>query len=354
MKKTVWIALVAVFVLALAACGKGNNSNGSNGGSNSGAASGSASAPASASASNSPASENKGVVTIGYQKGNTLNILKEHGNLDKALSEKGYKVEWKVFPTGTVLLEALNTKNIDFGHASDGNAVFMQAGGHPLNYVASESPYPEGVALVVKEDSPIQSVNDFKGKTIGVTKGGNQHYLLLVALEKAGISLDDVTIKFYKDAAEGLAAFTKGEFDVYGTWDPYLAIVESTVKTRTIVNGSGNSDNRTFYFATQDLLDNKPEVVTTILQELENADQWANENKQEVSKILSTELGLDAAPIEKANDRRTFGVQRIGDAIIASQQKLADKFAEAGLLESKISIQDAVHIDESLIPSNIK
>lgn len=344
MKKPFLFTLVTLFALVLAACGNGSASS-SGGSSTSGSADGSA--------STSPSNQ-KGVVTIGYQKGNTLNILKEHGNLDKALSEKGYKVEWKVFPTGTVLLEALNTNNIDFGHASDGNAVFMQAGGHPLNYVASESPYPEGVALVVKADSEIQSVNDLKGKTIGVTKGGNQHYLLLVALEKAGIAPNEVNIKFYKDAAEGLAAFTKGEFDVYGTWDPYLAIVENTVKTRTIVNGSGNSENRTFYFATKDLLDKKPEVVTTILQELQNADAWANENKQEISKILSTELGLDVAPLQKANDRRTFGVQQMDEAIIASQQKLADKFVDAGLLEAKINIKDAVHIDKSVIPSNIK
>lgn len=341
MKKAFLFTLAALFTLVLAACG--NNSAGN---SADGTAQGSANTPSK--------EESKGVITIGYQKGNTLNILKEHGNLDKALTEQGYTVEWKVFPTGTVLLEALNTNNIDFGHASDGNAVFMQAGGHPLNYVASEAPYPEGVALVVKEESEIKSVNDLKGKTIGVTKGGNQHYLLLVALEKAGIALDEVTIKFYKDAAEGLAAFTKGEFDVYGTWDPYLAIVENTVKTRTVVSGTDNSENRTFYFATKDLLDKKPEVVTTILQELQNADTWANENKEEISKILAGELGLDVGPIQKANDRRTFGVQKIGDAIITSQQKLADKFVEAGLLETKINIKDAVNIDESLIPSNIQ
>ncbi len=340
MKKTLWISLVTLFALLIAACGNGNSSK---------PAGGSADGSTNTSGSNS-----KGVITIGYQKGNTLNILKEYGSLDKALGEQGYKVEWKVFATGTVLLEALNTNNIDFGHASDGNAVFMQAGGHPLHYAASEAPYPAGVALVVKEESAIQTINDLKGKTVGVTKGGNQHYLLLVALEKAGIALDELDIKFYKDAAEGLAAFTKGEFDAYGTWDPYLAIVENTVKTRTIVNGEDHSENRTFYFATQKLLEEKPEVAKIILQELQNADQWANDNKEEVSKILATELGLDAAPIQKANERRTFGVQIVDNAIIASQQKLADKFVEAGLLETKINIQDAVHTDQAIIPDNIK
>lgn len=337
MKKTLLFLVSALLVFALAACGSESSSTTAKDKSKSNGDSG-----------------KKEVITIGYQKGNTLNILKEHGNLDKALSEKGYKVEWKVFPTGTVLLEALNTNNIDFGHASDGNAVFMQAGGHNLNYVASESPYPEGVALVTKEDSDIKSVEDLKGKTIGVTQGGNQHYLLLVALKKAGLSQNDVKIKFYKDAAEGLAAFTKGEFDVYGTWDPYLAIVENKVKTRTVVNGTDLTGNRTFYFGTEKLIKEKPEVVTTILEELQKADQWANENKNEVADILSAELGLEVAPLQQANNRRTFGVEKIDEEIISSQQQLADTFHEAKLLESKVSIKDAVNIDDAIIPGNIE
>lgn len=144
MKKTILLLVIALFVLA--ACSSGGDSN--------------------ADATNSGNSENE-VITIGYQKGNTINILKEHGNLDEALNEAGYTIEWKVFTTGTVLLEALNTNNIDFGHASDGNAVFMQSGGHQLNYLASEAPYPEGVALVTKADSDIETVEDFKGKKLG-------------------------------------------------------------------------------------------------------------------------------------------------------------------------------------------
>ena len=332
MKKTL-LFLFAILIFALVACSNGNNNTSND--------------------VESSNNEDKEVITIGYQKGNTINILKENGNLDEALNEAGYTIDWKVFPTGTVLLEALNTNNIDFGHASDGNAVFMQAGGHPLNYVASEAPYAEGVALVTKVESDIETVEDLKGKTIGVTRGGNKHYLLLVALAEAGISQDEVDIKFYKDAAEGLSAFTIDEFDVYGTWDPYLAIVEDTVETRTVVNGSGLTENRTFYFATDDLLSDKPEVVKVILEELQVADLWANDNKTEVAEILAEELGLDVAPLQQANDRRTFGVEEIGDEIIASQQKLADTFFEAELLETEVNVEEAVNVDEAIIPDNI-
>ncbi|GAB3051761.1 aliphatic sulfonate ABC transporter substrate-binding protein [Virgibacillus ainsalahensis] len=336
MKRGIFILVTSLVMLVLAACSSDSTTG---------------TAETDSGSNNSNQEE---VITIGYQRGNTINILKEHGNLDEALNEAGYTIEWKVFSTGTVLLEALNTNNIDFGHASDGNAVFIQSGGHPLNYLASEAPYPEGVALVTKEDSDIETVEDLIGKTVGVTRGGNQHYLLLVALEEAGISLDEVDIKFYKDAAEGLSAFTQDEFDVYGSWDPYLAIAEDTIETRTILNGTDLTENRTFYFATEEFLNEKPEVVKIILEELQNADQWANRNKTEVAEILAAELGLEAAPLEQANERRTFGVEKIDEEIITSQQQLADKFYEVGLLENDISVEDAVNIDEAVIPSNLE
>ncbi len=296
---------------------------------------------------------NNEVITVGYQKGNTINILKERGNLDEALEEAGYSIDWREFPTGSVLLEALNTNNIDFGHASDGNGVFMQSGGHDINYVASEAPYPEGVALVAKAESDIESVEDLEGKTIGVTKGGNQHYLLLEALEEAGVSLDDVEIRYYKDASEGLIAFTQDEFDVYGSWDPYLAIVESQIDTRTIVNGTDFSENRTFYFATDELVNDNPEVVSIILEELQNVDQWSNENKEEVAEILAEQLGLDGEPLELANNRRTFGVESMKEEIIDSQQRLADVFYESGLLENDIQVEDAVNVEDIDLPENV-
>ena len=293
-------------------------------------------------------------VTIGYQKGNTLNILKARGNLDERLKEEGYKVEWKVFAIGTALLEALNAGHIDFGHASDANSVFSQAGGKPIEYAASETPYPKGVALVTKTDSGIETVSDLKGKKVAVTKGGNMHYLLLKALEKEGMKESDVEVVFYADASEGSAAFSSDKIDVLGTWDPYLSIVEDIFETRTIVNGEGLTENRTFYFGSNEILKNNPEVVKIVLEELENSDQWANENKEEVAKILAKELNLDVEPLIVANERRDFGVLQVDDEAVKVQQDLANSFFSIGLFPNEVDISEAVEPNPTWLPTNLK
>ena len=55
------------------------------------------------------AADAAGTVRIGFQKAGLLAVLKVQGSLDKPLGDLGYKVEWKEFPAGPQLLEALNT-----------------------------------------------------------------------------------------------------------------------------------------------------------------------------------------------------------------------------------------------------
>ncbi|CAG9621208.1 aliphatic sulfonate ABC transporter substrate-binding protein [Sutcliffiella rhizosphaerae] len=329
MKKFIWTFVVIASLLVVTACGN----TGSAGGSTSG---------------------EKGKVIVGYQKGNTLNILKARGNLDERLKEEGYEVEWKVFAIGTALLEALHAGHIDFGHASDANSVFSQAGGKPIQYAASETPYPKGVALVAKSDSGLTTVQDLKGKTIGVTKGGNMHYLLLKALEKEGMEESDVDVVYYADAAEGSAAFSSDKIDVLGTWDPYLSIVESLFDTTTIVNGENLTDNRTFYFGSQEILDENPDLVKIILEELEESNQWANENKTEVAKILAEELSLDEKPLVTANERRDFGVLKVDENATKVQQDLADTFYKIELFPNAIQISDSVEANPNWLPEGLE
>lgn len=156
-------------------------------------------------AASSDSNKAKDTVTIGYQKGNSLHILKSLGYLDEVFEEQGITVEWKELATGGLLLEALNAGSIDFGHAADANAVFAQASGMPLVYVASAFPNPEGLAIIVHDDADIEKASDLEGKTVAIGKGWNSHYLLMKALQKEGLTSEDVNFAYVKDASEGRA-----------------------------------------------------------------------------------------------------------------------------------------------------
>ena len=127
------------------------------------------------------------VVRIGFQKYGKLVLLKSKGTLEDKLKAVGYKVVWTEFPSGPPLLEALNVGAIDFGNTGEAPPIFAQAAGAPIQYVAYEPPAPKGEAILVPKDSKLASVADLRGKKVALNKGSNVHYLLVIALEKAGV-----------------------------------------------------------------------------------------------------------------------------------------------------------------------
>lgn len=291
----------------------------------------------------STSSKDLDTLNIGYQKGNTLHILKESGILDEAAKEKGLKVNWELFTQGNALMEGMYAGAIHFGHAADGPGIFAQASNKPFYYVGADNPNPEGVGIVVLKSSGITSLEDLKGKKLGTLKGGNHHYSAVLALESVGLTADDVEWVYPEDAAQGRALFETGQIDALSSYDPFFASAEFETDSITLANGDIDGyPNRTFYFTGTKFADEHPDLVEFILEQIDKSDKWANENKEEVIDIMSEALGIDRDVISLQLNRRTFGATAITDEIVKTQQKQADKFFELKLIPVEINIEEKV------------
>jgi len=292
----------------------------------------------------SSTSDKNKTIRIGYQKGNTLHILKETGFLDEAAEEVGYDIKWEMFTHGNTLMEGIYANAIDYGHAADGPGIFAQATSKPFVYVGADEPNPEGVGVMVKKDSGITSLKQLEGKKIGALEGGNHHYLAILALESAGLSVDDVEWVYPEDAATGRSLFETDAIDALASYDPFFASAEEEMEVITLTEDTtyDNYPNRTFYFASENFAKNHPDLIELILEQTDIADKWANENRDEVVTMMSEALGISEATIERQIYRRTFGASKITEEIITEQQKQADKYEEIGLIPEQIDVREKV------------
>lgn len=282
------------------------------------------------------------VVRIGYQKAATiLSLLKEQGDLEKALAASGGSVQWFEFPAGPPMLEAMNAGSVDFGYTGESPPIFAQAGGTPVRYIAYDPWSTKAEAIVVPKDSAIQTVADLKGKKVAFAKGSNTNYLVVKALESVGLQLSDIT-PTYLSPADARAAFENGKVDAWAIWDPYLAVAETAANARIIVDATGLAPNRGYYLASQAFIDKHPDALKIVLDGVKTRSDWAKSNPTEVAKFLATTLGIDAAPLEKAEKRREYGVLPLTDEVIAKQQEIADTFTKIKLIPKSIVVQDAV------------
>jgi sulfonate transport system substrate-binding protein len=278
---------------------------------------------------------------IGYQKYGTLTVLKARGDLDKRLASQGIEVKWTEFPAGPQLLEGLNVGSIDFGTVGEAPPIFAQAAGADLVYVANQPPAPAAEAIVVPKDSTLKLVAELKGKKVALNKGSNVHYLLLKALEKAGLRYGDVQAVFLPPA-DARAAFERGAVDAWVIWDPFLAAAEKQLGAKVLADGRGLVANHQFYLAARAYADKRPQVIQAIVEELAKLDRWAEGNAREVATLLAPQIGLDVGIAEVAASRFAYGIVPIDAAVAAEQQKIADAFAELKLIPKPIRIRNAL------------
>lgn len=278
---------------------------------------------------------------IGFQKYGSLTLLKAHGTLEKRLAEQDVEVRWIEFPAGPQLLEGLNVGAVDFGTAGEAPPIFAQAAGADLLYVAHEPPAPSGEAILVPKDSPIRSVADLRGKRIALNKGSNVHYLLVRALEEAGLSIRDIT-PVYLPPADGRAAFERGAVDAWVIWDPFQAAAEQQLQARTLVDGSGLVSNHQFYLASRSYAEANPQIISILTEELDSVGQWAVDNIDEATALVAPLIGLDHDITRVAVERKSHDTQPLNEDVIDQQQRIADTFHELKLIPKKLNIRDVI------------
>ncbi|KAB8142474.1 sulfonate ABC transporter substrate-binding protein [Chloroflexia bacterium SDU3-3] len=278
---------------------------------------------------------------IGYQKGGTLPILKAQQRLEKRFADQQIAVTWLEFPAGPPLLEALNAGSIDIGATGESPAIFAQAAGTPLVYVAAQQSDVAGQALLVAKDSPITSVADLKGKKVVLGKGTSAHYFLIQALKDAGLSYGDVEPVFL-NPPDARPAFESGSVDAWAIWDPYLTLALKSGQARVLRDGAGLPQRHTYYLAARSFAQSHGDVLGGVLDEVQQVEQWSKANPDQAAAALAPVVKIDESILREIAHRTPYGLEPISEQIVADQQDVADTYEQLGLIPKKIVVADAV------------
>ncbi|MEH2107671.1 aliphatic sulfonate ABC transporter substrate-binding protein [Nostoc sp.] len=287
------------------------------------------------------------VLKMGHQKGMALlNIIKAQGSLEKRLQPQGISVTWNEFSSTAPLLDGMGAGAIVFGGGGGTGSVFAQAGDKSFVRVAAGTGSTRGSAILVPENSPIKTLSDLKGKKVAFAKGSGQHYIIVRALEKVGLKFSDIK-PLYLTPAEALPAFERGDIDAWLIWDPYTAEAERKLRTRLLADNStvfGDKaplESPSFYYAAPDFVRDHPDILKTILQELEKAGSWSRENYHDSAKLLSKLYKIDLKTMEIVEER---GGQRqvlpVTDEVLSGLQRMADTFYKLKIIPKKIDVKD--------------
>lgn len=282
-------------------------------------------------------------VRIGYQRSSTLvTLLKESGELEQSFKEKNINVSWHEFTSGQPLLEALNVGSIDVtADVADTVPVFAQAAGAALTYYAKETASPTAQAILIPKNSTISSVAELKGKKIAVTKAAGSHYLLIAALNQAGLKFNDIE-PAWLSPADGRAAFEHGSVDAWVTWEPYVSSGQVQQGAKLLTSGESIADYKRYYLTSQKFAKAHPEVIKDVVGLLEQKAAWVKANPDEAAKILAPLWGnLPLDVVKKANENRSYQVEAVVAEDMVEQQKISDAFFNEKLIPQTIKANES-------------
>ena len=151
------------------------------------------------------------------------------------------------------------------------------------------------IKFVVNPDSDINTVEDLKGKKIGVDEiGGTPHQVASVWLEQAGISAlqQDGEVEFlpFSDGNLELEALYSGDIDVAAMWDPLGSVAEKAGKVKVIFDLSTDpafaGKYCCFLYASEKLVNEKPDEIAALLRAYSKALDWISNNPEEAVDII--------------------------------------------------------------------
>ncbi|WOF21777.1 aliphatic sulfonate ABC transporter substrate-binding protein [Microbacterium betulae] len=268
-------------------------------------------------------------LTIDYATYNPLSlVVRDQGLIEDAVGDD-VAVEWVQSAGSNKANELLRSGSIDVGSTAGSAALLARANGSPIQVIDIYS-QPEWAALVVTPDSDITSVEDLAGASIAATKGTDPYFFLLQALEEVGLSADDVEVQNLQHA-DGRAALDGGSVDAWAGLDPIMAAAEVESGDELLYR---NVDFNTYGFlnATEDFVENHPDLAQVVVDAYEEARVWALDNPEETAQLLADVAGIDIAVATTVIDERSnLDVSGVpGDDQIAVLEKIAPVLAESG------------------------
>lgn len=277
---------------------------------------------------------------IGDQAGSgAQSLLRAAGLLNKL----PFKAQWADFTSGPPMLQAEAAGSVDVGAVGDAPPVFALSGGAQLDLVEALSTDPSATALLVPKGSDVTSVGQLKGKTIAVAQGSSANYHVLVALQKAGLDVKDVTLDYLQPAA-ALAALTSGQVAAWDVWTPFIEEAEAD-GARPIADGSLTGTTYSFEVASKAALADpgKAAAIRAYLADINKAYAWEKTHTSAWATTWAQATGLSLTVMDKATKDDISTPVPISNAVITSEQSVANAFYTTGLIPSKVNIGAAAY-----------
>lgn len=213
--------------------------------------------------------------------------------------DAGLDLELVAFSGGSDTVRGITQGGMAFGIPSTLAVVSSNTqAGSDLRFIAGNN-NTASVNFIVPEASPLQSVEDFRGKKIAVSRPGSlTTYFSDKMVRSIGLEPGkDVEIIFVGGPPEAWTAVTQGIVDVAWSAPPFSTALTIPGKARVVAQARDyvTSWADSFLTTTQALIDEQREVLEALVDTLGRAMTLIRDDPQKAAEVYAPAVELDVA-----------------------------------------------------------
>ena len=225
--------------------------------------------------------------------------------------------------------------------------VSTAAAGVPVAQVMALDESYGADGIVAKKS--IKTIEDLKGKTVGLeTGGGASFFWFLYLLNKHHMTLSDIQVKNMSAGAAG-AAFAANKLDAAVTWQPWLTTAENTSFGHVLISSKATPGviTDTLGFR-QNFVKAHPKQVQAIVNGVFDAMKYMHTHHKQAFAIMAKAMNQTPKQFTKAakgvrwygikKNRAYFGTDQNPGPLYDLCRMAANLFKTAGVIEHKPDI----------------
>jgi NitT/TauT family transport system substrate-binding protein len=232
----------------------------------------------------------------------------------------GLDVRINTGPSGSAMVAFLVNGQIESAFGSEIAGIANHNLDPNVVVVAQAARLVRWIALVGRN---IDSLDQLKGKKVGVARGSGGEIFWLAMLDKLKLNAADYTV-VNVEAPEMVAALERGNIDAYAVWEPWVTRGLAAVKnTKVLKDQEGILEQGVFIYMNQGWIKKNPTQAEGFMRALVEATEIINTERSRAAKDVSAFLkSLDPPLVEQLMTKLRYDMELSNDSI--SMLRLAE------------------------------